>query len=497
VVDRFRQIEPKVLFAVDGYQYGGRPYDRLSEVSQVQNDLPTLEATVIVPYLNEHPSLDRVRRAVTWQDLVTPPSGLAFESVPFQHPLWVLYSSGTTGLPKAIVQGHGGILLEHLKTLCLHLDISSDDRFFWFTTTGWMMWNFLISGLLLGATVLLYDGHPGYPDMMTLWRFAEATDMTYFGTSAPYIQACMQAGIEPAKSLDLSRIRGVGSTAAPLSLRGFQWVYEKVGRDLQLNPFSGGTDLCTGFVGACPILPVFSGEIPCRMLGASIEAYDEQGRSVRGKVGELVITRPMPSMPLFLWNDPDDRRYRESYFEMFPGVWRHGDWIQITERDGCIIHGRSDSTLKRGGVRMGTSEFYAAIEEVPEILDSLVVDTGHGGQEGRLLLFVVLRDGVTLDDGLKTRIKKRLRSELSPRHVPDEIHAISEVPYTLNGKKVEVPVKRILTGTPVEEAVSRDALRNPDSLRYFVVMAQNSNSSERGIDADQPNAQSNRGSTTL
>jgi acetoacetyl-CoA synthetase len=323
----------------------------------------------------------------------------------------------------------------------------------------------------LGSTVVLYDGHPGHPDMMALWRFAETTGTTYFGSSAPHIHACMKAGIEPSRSLDLSRIKGVGSTAAPLFPKGFRWVYENIGADLLLNPFSGGTDMCTGFVGACPHLPVHAGEIPCRMLGASIEAYDEQGHPVVGRVGELVHTEPMPSMPLFLWNDCGNRRYQESYFETFPGVWRHGDWIHITEEGGCMIYGRSDSTLNRGGVRMGTSEFYAAIEEMPEVLDSLVVDTGQFDEEGRLLLFVVLPSDIALDEGLKARINTKLRKDLSPRHVPDEIHAIAEVPYTLSGKKVEVPIKRLLAGTPLEEAVSMDAMRNPDSLHYFAGMA--------------------------
>lgn len=471
VVDRFRQIEPRVLIAVDGYQYKGTRYDRLPSVAELQATLPTLKATVIVPYLEDNPSLEGLVNARAWRDLLVETPEVRFEPVPFEHPLWILYSSGTTGLPKAIVQGHGGILLEHLKSLSLHLDLNQEDRFLWFTSTGWMMWNFLMGGLLLGMTLVLYDGHPGYPDLGTLWRFIQDTRVTYFGTSAPFIQGCMKAGIEPAKEFDLTSLKGLGSTGAPLPSEGFQWVYERVKSDLLLNSVSGGTDICTGIVGACPLLPVHAGEIPCRMLGASVEAYDEQGRPVVEEVGELVITAPMPSMPLFLWNDTDGNRYRESYFEMFPGVWRHGDWIRITNRGTCVISGRSDSTLNRSGVRMGTSEIYQVVEQLPEIIDSLVVDTGQLGNEGTLMLFVVLRDGVALDEGLRAKITRNLRQQISPRCVPDEIHVIKEVPYTLNGKKMEVPVKRILLGAPLEKAVSRDAMSNPDSLSHFIELA--------------------------
>ena len=472
VVDRFLQIEPAVLLAVDGYRYNGRPYDRREVLAEIRRQLPSLKATVLVPYLNPDAGLQGVPGARLWDEVVSQPAdAIDFEPVPFDHPLWVLYSSGTTGLPKAIVHGHGGILLEHLKAASLHLDLTPDDRFFWFTTTGWMMWNFLIGGLLLGLTVLLYDGSPAYPDLDALWRFAEQTGMTYFGTSAPYLLTCMKEGLEPGRRFDLGRLRAVGSTGAPLTPEGFRWVYEHVKKDLLLGSISGGTDLCTAFVGSCPLLPVRAGEIQCRMLGARVQAFDEAGRSLTEEVGELVITEPMPSMPLFFWNDPDGRRLHESYFSMYPGVWRHGDWIRITERGSCIIYGRSDSTLNRGGVRMGTSEFYRVVEELPEVADSLVVDTGRLGEEGRLFLFVVLRAGASLDEGLRARIRERLRRELSPRHVPDEIYAIAEVPRTLNGKKMEVPVKRILSGTPVEKAVSRDAMSNPETLGFFVELA--------------------------
>jgi acetoacetyl-CoA synthetase len=473
VIDRFAQIEPKVLFAVDGYRYGGKDFDRRDTVAALQEAMPSLARTVVVPYLDPEPDLSLLRNAIPWGELLAGGEGaeLRFERVPFDHPLWVLYSSGTTGLPKAIVQGQGGILLEHLKKLGLHVDAHPGDRLFWFTTTGWMMWNFLVSGLLTEAAIVLYDGNPGHPDMGALWDLGERAGVTMFGTSAAYIAACMKAGEEPGAGRDLSRLKALGSTGSPLSPEGFDWIYEQLGADTWLFSTSGGTDLCTAFVGGVALLPVYRGELQARALGAAVEAWDEDGNSVVDEVGELVVTEPMPSMPVRFWGDEDGSRYRESYFEMFPGTWRHGDWIEITSRGTAIIYGRSDSTINRGGIRMGTSEIYRAVLDLDEIVDALVVDLPRPGTDGWMPLFVVLREGAELDQELTREIARRVRAHCSPRHVPDQVFAIDAVPRTLSGKVLEVPVKRILMGTPAEQAASRDSLANPAALDYFTEMA--------------------------
>ncbi len=473
VIDRFAQIEPKVLFAVDGYRYGGKDFDRRETLGRLQDEMPSLERTVVLPYLDPEPDLSPLRDAMHWGELLTNGDGaeLSFDRVPFDHPLWVLYSSGTTGLPKAIVQSQGGILLEHLKKLHLHVDAHPGDRLFWFTTTGWMMWNFIVSGLLTRAAIVLYDGNPGYPDMGVLWDLAERAQITMFGTSASYVAACMKAGVEPGKGRDLSRLGAVGSTGSPLAPEGFDWIYEHLGADTWLFSTSGGTDLCTAFVGGCALLPVYRGELQARALGAAVEAWDDDGQAVTDAVGELVVTEPMPSMPVYFWGNEDGSRYRASYFEMFPGTWRHGDWIEITSRGTAVIYGRSDSTINRSGIRMGTSEIYRAVLSLDEIVDALVVDVPRPGAENWMPLFIVLREGAEMNDELRKEIARRVRERCSPRHVPDEVFVIKEVPRTLSGKVLEVPVKRILMGTPAEQAASRDSLANPAALDYFTEMA--------------------------
>jgi acetoacetyl-CoA synthetase len=467
VIDRFAQIEPKVLIACDGYAYGGKEFSRASMIQDVTAALPGQPALVLVDLIGQAGSFPG--RFTPWDDLLTGAGEREpeFTEVPFAHPLWVVYSSGTTGLPKPIMHGHGGIVLEHLKALCFHQDLKPGDVFTWYTTTGWMMWNYLVGGLLAGLTIVLYDGSATYPATDRLWRLAAEQQITYLGVGAPYLVACMKAGLSPGRDHDLSALRAVGSTGSPLPPEAFGWVYSNVKPDLLLGSFSGGTDLCTGFVGPCPLLPVRAGIISGRCLGAAVEAYDEDGKPVIGQVGELVITVSMPSMPVGFWNDPGGVRYRESYFETYPGVWRHGDWIEILPDGGCVIYGRSDATLNRGGVRMGTSEFYRVVEAFGEVADSLVVDTGRLGEQGRLILYVVPAAGRQLDEELAGRLRAALRAQLSPRHVPDEIHQVPGIPRTLSGKKLEVPVRKILLGADPERAADPNALANPEVLRYF------------------------------
>jgi acetoacetyl-CoA synthetase len=475
VIDRFAQIEPKVFLTVDGYRHGGRDFDRAANVRAILAELPTVTHTVVLPYLDSaaEPGAT-LPGALAWDDLMERGRGAEarFEQVPFGHPLWVLYSSGTTGLPKAIVQSQGGILIEQLKKR-MHLDLRAGDRMFWFTTTGWMMWNFLVGALHSEAAIVLYDGSPAHPDLGVLWSLAERAGITCMGVSAGLLASTEKAGVSPRATYDLKALRAIGSTGSPLAPESFRWIYEQFGSDLWLFSTSGGTDVCTAFVGGCPLLPVYEGELQARMLGCAVAAWDEQGNSVTDAVGELVITEPMPSMPLYFVDDPDGQRLRESYFEMFPGVWRHGDWIRITPRGGAVIYGRSDSTINRQGVRMGTSEIYRAAGAVEQVLDALVVDVPRAEGEGELwmVLFVVLAPGATLDEELATEIKRRIREDCSPRHVPNEVRRIEEVPRTLSGKVLEVPVKRILMGAPPEQAASVDSLANPASLDYFVELA--------------------------
>ncbi|MDT0467675.1 acetoacetate--CoA ligase [Streptomyces gibsoniae] len=467
VLDRFQQVEPVVLFTVDGYRYGGKEHDRREIVAELRRELPTLRAVVHIPLLGS----ETPEGALDWSALTSADIEPVFEQVPFDHPLWVLYSSGTTGLPKAIVQSQGGILVEHLKQLGLHCDLGPEDRFFWYTSTGWMMWNFLVSGLLTGTTIVLYDGSPGHPDTGAQWRVAERTGATLYGTSAAYVMACRKAGVRPARDYDLSRVQCVATTGSPLPPDGFSWLHDEVRDDLWIASVSGGTDVCSCFAGAVPTLPVYIGELQAPGLGTDLQSWDPNGNPVIDEVGELVVTEPMPSMPIRFWNDPDGSRYRDSYFDMYPGVWRHGDWITLTSRGSVIIHGRSDSTLNRQGVRMGSADIYEAVERLPEIKESLVIGVEQPDGGYWMPLFVHLTPGSVLDEPLLDRIKRTIREELSPRHIPDEIIEVPGVPHTLTGKRIEVPVKRLMQGTPLDKAVNPGSIDDLDLLRFYEDLA--------------------------
>ncbi|WP_331452177.1 acetoacetate--CoA ligase [Streptomyces sp. SS162] len=470
VLDRFQQVEPVVLFAVDGYRYGGKEHDRRDTVAELRRELPTLRAVVHIPLLGT----DAPEGALSWDALTSTDAEPRYEQVPFDHPLWILYSSGTTGLPKAIVQSQGGILLEHFKQLGLQCDLGPDDVFFWYTSTGWMMWNFLVSGLLTGTTVVLYDGSPGHPSVDAQWRVAERTGATLFGTSAAYVMACRKAGVHPARDHDLSKVTCVATTGSPLPPDGFRWLHDEfadAGHDLWIASVSGGTDVCSCFAGAVPTLPVHIGELQAPCLGTDLQSWDPNGKALVGEVGELVVTNPMPSMPIRFWNDPDGSRYHDSYFDTYPGVWRHGDWITVTDHGSVVIHGRSDSTLNRQGVRMGSADIYEAVERLPEIRESLVIGLEEPDGGYWMPLFVHLADGATLDDALVDRVKRTIRAELSPRHVPDEIIEVPGVPHTLTGKRIEVPVKRLLQGTPLDRAVNPGSVDNLDLLRFYENLA--------------------------
>jgi acetoacetyl-CoA synthetase len=471
-VDRFLQLSPKFAFVVDGYYYGGKPFDRRPELGTILSSLPSLERVIYLRVLEPDNDTLLTDNSIFWEDALSGPEvpreGFEFEQVPFAHPLWILFSSGTTGLPKPIIHSHGGMTLEQCKGLKLHMDVHPGERMFFFTTTGWMMWNFLVSALLVDVVPVLYDGNPAYPEPDVLWKMVERTGASYFGASPTYVSILEKAGIVPKERFDLSQLQSVMLAGSPVTAECNAWFYRCVKPDIWAGSGSGGTDLCTGIVGGVVTQPLYAGEIQARQLGVAAFAFNEQGQAVVDEVGELVITRPMPSMPVGFWNDTDGSRYRESYFDQYPGIWRHGDFFRVNARGGCFVLGRSDATLNRHGVRIGTAEVYRALTEVSEIDDALIVNLDLPGGGFFMPLFVKLKDGLRLDEALQEKVRARMRKAYSARHVPDKIYQVGGIPYTLTGKKMEVPVRRILTGVPVEKAANRAAMANVESLDFFI-----------------------------
>jgi acetoacetyl-CoA synthetase len=475
---RFAQIEPKVLVTTDGYRFNGKSHDRRQVVAQLRAELPSLEATIAVPAL----SADEIPEgAMGWHDAVGKSREPEFERLAFDHPLWIVYSSGTTGLPKGIVHGHGGIVLEQRKQAALHNDIAGGDRFYWYSSAGWIMWNISISALLAGATVVLYDGAPAFPELDSQFALCDQVGINYFGTSAGYLSACERSGCRPGDDHDLSALRSIGSTGSPLARSTFHWVYDCVKRDVFLTSSSGGTDIASGFIGGNRLLPITAGEMQRPMLGVAVESWNDRGEPVVGELGELVVTKPMPSMPLQFYNDPHMTRYRESYFEPWPGVWRHGDWLEITPRGTCIISGRSDSTLNRGGVRIGTAEVYAALDGISEIVDCVVLGIEQPDGGYWMPLFVQLRPGDALTAELVARVRAAIREKASPRHAPDEVIVVPGIPYTRTGKRLEVPLKRLFQGVDPERAINLGAVADPEAVEYYVALARARAGGERSL----------------